>query len=289
MRLSAKTEYAALAVVELARRIDSPTPVRIREICAATKYPKDEQFVQFLSCMSTNYKAADWKACATSANMKPDANGYVLVNGRIAWDVNETTNARSWEYLAGIDTAEFRQLEIILTPHGFVKAALAPGANPAIVPGGTGDTRVQLNNVLGKYKVNAYISQNVVHMVETWIPNPIVGDMRKITHGVSPDYRVSREWLLASPTTTVPDTALEPARPIVIYREDVPDGAEVDARFAVHADAPVYVYVVATAIDDVNEAVRRSREDAPGDYRISGTPPPPLDRKSTRLNSSHRT
>jgi len=39
MRLSAKTEYAALAVVELARRIDSPTPVRIREICAAQAVP----------------------------------------------------------------------------------------------------------------------------------------------------------------------------------------------------------------------------------------------------------
>lgn len=39
MRLSAKTEYAAVAVVELARRIDSPTPVRIREICAAQGVP----------------------------------------------------------------------------------------------------------------------------------------------------------------------------------------------------------------------------------------------------------
>ncbi|MFM9024088.1 MAG: RrF2 family transcriptional regulator [Planctomycetaceae bacterium] len=39
MRLSAKTEYAALAVVELARRIDSPTPVRVREICAAQGVP----------------------------------------------------------------------------------------------------------------------------------------------------------------------------------------------------------------------------------------------------------
>lgn len=39
MRLSAKTEYAALAAVELARRVDSPTPVRIREICAAQGVP----------------------------------------------------------------------------------------------------------------------------------------------------------------------------------------------------------------------------------------------------------
>ena len=103
-----------------------------------------------------------------------------LVNGRIAWDVTGANNARMWDYLYGMDTAEFRQLEIILTPHGFLKAALASGANPVIVPGGR-DTRVQLTNVLGKYKVNAYIGQNLVHMVETWISNPIVGDMR-MTH-----------------------------------------------------------------------------------------------------------
>lgn len=39
MRLSAKTEYAALAAVELARRIDARAPVRIREICAAQGVP----------------------------------------------------------------------------------------------------------------------------------------------------------------------------------------------------------------------------------------------------------
>ena len=48
----------------------------------------------------------------------------------VAWDVTNNKPARQWEYLSGIDTGEYRQLEIILTPHGFVKAALAPGANP---------------------------------------------------------------------------------------------------------------------------------------------------------------
>jgi Rrf2 family transcriptional regulator, cysteine metabolism repressor len=39
MRLAAKTEYAALAAVELARRVDATAPVRIREICAAQGVP----------------------------------------------------------------------------------------------------------------------------------------------------------------------------------------------------------------------------------------------------------
>ena len=98
----------------------------------------------------------------------------------VAWDVVNNKPVRQWQYLFGIDAGEYRQLEIILTPHGFVKAALASGANPILVPGG-GPRRVVLNNVLGKYKVIGTLEDNYVRMVETWIPNPVAGDLR-ITH-----------------------------------------------------------------------------------------------------------
>ena len=39
MRLSAKTEYASIAVLELARNWGSEEPVRIRSICAAHRVP----------------------------------------------------------------------------------------------------------------------------------------------------------------------------------------------------------------------------------------------------------
>lgn len=97
--------------------------------------------------------------------------------------------------------------------------------------------------------------------------------------GTSPDYRVSAEWIRGAPDTIVAETTLAPARPLVIYREDVNDRAELDGRFAIHTSAPVYVYVVTTAIDDVNEAIRLSRTDAAGDYRVSGRPPPPYGRE----------
>ena len=103
------------------------------------------------------------------------------MNGKTAWDVTNNQPQRQWDYLFGIDTAEYRQLEIVLTPHGFIKAALAQGANPVLVPGGGAARRVVLNNVLGKYKVVGTLEGNVVHLVETWIPNPVIGDMR-ITH-----------------------------------------------------------------------------------------------------------
>ena len=98
-------------------------------------------------------------------------------NKNVAWDVVNNKPVRQWQYLYGIDAGEYRQLEIILTPHGFVKAALAPGANPVLVPP-PGPRRVVLNNVLGKYKVVGTIEDNYVAMVETFIPNPVVGDMR---------------------------------------------------------------------------------------------------------------
>jgi hypothetical protein len=117
-------------------------------------------------------------------------------NKGVAWDVVNNKPVRQWQYLAGIDAGEYRQLEIILTPHGFLKAALAPGANPRILPppagrGGRGaapaapapaapgaPVRVELTNVLGKYTVIGTLEENYIRRVETTIPTPVVGDMR---------------------------------------------------------------------------------------------------------------
>ena len=68
MRLSAKTEYAALAAVELARRIDAPAPVRIREICAAQGVPP-----RFLVHILLQLKAA-----GIVASIRGAAGGYRL-------------------------------------------------------------------------------------------------------------------------------------------------------------------------------------------------------------------
>lgn len=102
--------------------------------------------------------------------------------------------------------------------------------------------------------------------------------------GASPDYRVSEDWILDNPDVVHENVQIEPGRPFVAWRRVVENNREVDGRFALSTDAPVYVYVVATPNDDVNEAVVLSsganRQDAPGDYRISGTPPPPFGREA---------
>ncbi len=44
----------------------------IRELCAQERYPKDDQFIQYMACFSKDYKKGDWKACATEAGMDPN-------------------------------------------------------------------------------------------------------------------------------------------------------------------------------------------------------------------------
>jgi glyoxylase-like metal-dependent hydrolase (beta-lactamase superfamily II) len=80
--------------------------------------------------------------------------------------------------VVGPNTAWAQQLEIIMLPSGFLKAA---SANNATVREQT--VRGRRYNILtftgqNKARVNGYINdQNMVEKVETWIDNPMYGDM----------------------------------------------------------------------------------------------------------------
>jgi glyoxylase-like metal-dependent hydrolase (beta-lactamase superfamily II) len=98
-----------------------------------------------------------------------------IVSGNYAWNVQGTAAVP-----APAD-AEQRQLEIWLTPHGCLKAALAPGANPIAVERneqGKGRIRAVSFMALGKYRVQCAINdKNLVERIQTWFPNPVVGDL----------------------------------------------------------------------------------------------------------------
>src|SRR5712691_10736678 len=110
-----------------------------------------------------------------------------IVSGNYAWNVDGQSRVpQPGQYLAGISVAEFRQLDILLTPHGFLKAALA--ANPTAIsltfpasPGGitqNGKATLVSFTAMGKYRVNGtFNDQNMLELVQTWIPNPVYGDM----------------------------------------------------------------------------------------------------------------
>lgn len=73
---------------------------------------------------------------------------------------------------------EERQIQLALTPHGWVKAAAA--ANPTM-ESKTEDGK-QMTVVTftwkGKYKVSGFVDgQNLLAKVDTWLPNPVLGDM----------------------------------------------------------------------------------------------------------------
>ena len=71
-------------------------------------------------------------------------------------------------------TAEARQLLIWLTPHGFVKAALAAGN--ATMSATEGATVISFTT-MGKYKLTGTLdAQNLVTKIETQRPDPVLGD-----------------------------------------------------------------------------------------------------------------
>lgn len=111
-----------------------------------------------------------------------------LVNGNSAWNLVEGKPVpQPGLYLAGLPVSEFRRLDILLTPHGFLREA-AKAQNPtaisltlgsptgAVTPNGK-QTLVSFT-MMGKYKVvGTFDDQNLLAMVHTWVPNPVYGDM----------------------------------------------------------------------------------------------------------------
>ena len=102
----------------------------------------------------------------------PSQQQDLRVSGDKAWNVGP--NGPAPQNAA----AEERQLHIWLTPHGFLKGAMASGSNAALQPQPDGSTdHVVTFTALGKYQVKGTIDgQNMVTTVETTIANPVLGD-----------------------------------------------------------------------------------------------------------------
>ena len=89
------------------------------------------------------------------------------------------------------EEAERWQIDMWINPHGFLKAAMMPGANPRATwrwelgeMGRDGPTTLPEKvtvvsiTVLGKYRVDATInSENMLQRIHTWVPDPVLGDM----------------------------------------------------------------------------------------------------------------
>jgi glyoxylase-like metal-dependent hydrolase (beta-lactamase superfamily II) len=112
-----------------------------------------------------------------------------ILNGNYAWDMQgDKPVPLTSLYLDGVSYADLRQLELAITPHGFLKAALAAKDATAITLPivGSSDAGLSQNGrkvtivsfTIGKYRVNGTINdQNLVELTDTWFPNPVYGDM----------------------------------------------------------------------------------------------------------------
>ena len=116
-----------------------------------------------------------------------------IVNGTYAWH----SDGDGPPVAVPPEQAEIYQLDIWLTPHGFLKAARMPGANPKALwrweqiekgrdgnvvtfgspVSGTERVHVVAITVLGKYRVDATInSQNVITRIKTTVNDNVLGD-----------------------------------------------------------------------------------------------------------------
>jgi glyoxylase-like metal-dependent hydrolase (beta-lactamase superfamily II) len=148
-----------------------------------------------------------------------------LVNGDVAW--NATADGGAVPQPLALDA---RQLQIPISPHGFVKAAMA--ATPTVATRTIDGRRLTVVSFTwqGKYRVNGYVNgQNLLERVETWMPEPLLGDM--LVENVFSDYRdvsgitfpgriVQRQGGFPVLDVTVGDVQLNPAASL-----DVPEAA----------------------------------------------------------------
>jgi glyoxylase-like metal-dependent hydrolase (beta-lactamase superfamily II) len=111
-----------------------------------------------------------------------------VVSGRHAWHLD---GPKARPVPVTPDLAEIYELELWLNPHGFLKAARRPGANPRaawrwelgemgrdgpeVKPAKVNVVSITVN---GKYRVDATINQqHLLQRIHTWVAHPVLGDM----------------------------------------------------------------------------------------------------------------
>jgi glyoxylase-like metal-dependent hydrolase (beta-lactamase superfamily II) len=106
----------------------------------------------------------------------------LVVSGTHAWSQPGDTAAPQLAAVAD------RLHQLWITPHGVIKAALAHNATVQSRAEGDKKLTIVAFTVPGQLKVNAVVNdQNLVEKVESWVANPVVGDM--LTETTYADYK----------------------------------------------------------------------------------------------------
>ena len=139
--------------------------------------------------MRLDYNQKQGSNASNGNPQAPEAHVSNILSSNFAWDMKgDTPVPLTRMYLDGIPYADLRQLEMVLTPHGFIKAALAATDATAITQPIVGPSDFGLSAFgqwvtivsfsYGKYRINGTINdKNLVELTGTWIANPVYGDM----------------------------------------------------------------------------------------------------------------
>jgi glyoxylase-like metal-dependent hydrolase (beta-lactamase superfamily II) len=129
-----------------------------------TSYTRTINYQQKSSSEQLNFAQPTFPSQQQNAEVNGDKAWNIGANGPVPQPAN----------------AEGRQLQIWLTPHGFVKAAM--DAPDAMLSKAADGSSVITFTAMGKYKVSGTIdSQNLVSKVETTVADPVLGDTPLVT------------------------------------------------------------------------------------------------------------
>jgi glyoxylase-like metal-dependent hydrolase (beta-lactamase superfamily II) len=138
----------------------------------------------------TPWPRVELKSFTRAVDYDKQASRNETVNAQGALTVQFLSGDKAWGQAgANITTAAAavtteRQLQILMTPHGFLKGALANKATAKK----SGKATLVTFTALGKYKVVGVISaENLVEKVETRLDNSVLGDM--LVETTYSDYR----------------------------------------------------------------------------------------------------
>ncbi len=183
------TGYSGMVGQNITQNTDWPPGEPLNHYSRTINYEEHSSYEQFnrkpgLTPRSWKY-GTGWRG---GTPLQQHEDQTFVVAGSHAWH----RDGKDSKPIAAPSNAETWQLDIWTTPHGFVKAARMPGANPVAIwrwelgesgrdgatTGGIERVIVLSATVLGKYRVNATVnSRNFIQRTQTRVPNPVLGDM----------------------------------------------------------------------------------------------------------------
>jgi hypothetical protein len=135
-------------------------------------YTRTIDFDTYSSKEEMVIRQGSYAARGGGAPIRGERRRSLLVSGTRAWNIEDD------RVIPMPAASERRMLEILLTPQGFIKGAMSNNATAVTRNEYGGRVTVVSFIALGRYRVNGTITENnVVRRVQTWLPNPVVGDM----------------------------------------------------------------------------------------------------------------